>query len=132
MNSLDYIYQEANEFLLKEDEIISFYSSPDISESWNNIYDFVSSLGYVITLQIVIAKRRKSLRYIKLRSLSLIINDIIKPIKDDIENMSTNEVVNYIKVHFSSLYSVFRTKKMVQGYFPIDIVNEEGLIIKTK
>lgn len=132
MNSLDDFYQEANDFLLNENDIISFYSSSEIIELWNNIYDFVSSLGYVIALQIAFAKRRKSLRYIRLRSLSLIINDIIKPIKDDLENKSTDEVVNYIKSHFSSLYSVFRTKKMVQDYFPIDIVNEEGLIIKTK
>ena len=130
MKIIDDFYQEANNYLINENEIISFYSNSEIQESWDNIYDFVSSLGYVIAIQISFAKRRKSLRYIRLRSLSLIINDITKPIKNDLEKKSTDEVIDYIKSHFSSLYSVYRTKLIVQDYFPIENVNEEGLIIK--
>ena len=52
------------------------------------------------------------------------------PIKKEWESYTTDEIINYIKEHFSSLYSVSRTKKMIQDYFPIDIVNEEGIIIK--
>ena len=130
MDSLDELYEKANAFPLNEKTILSFYSKPEIIESWNNIYDFISSIGYVISSQIVFVRSRKALGYIQLRTLSLIIHDIIKPIKNEWEAKTSDELHNYIREHFSSLYSVSRTKKMIQSYFPIDIINEEGLIIK--
>lgn len=130
MDSLDELYEKANAFPLNEKTILSFYSKPEIIESWNNIYDFISSIGYVISSQIVFVRSRKALGYIQLRTLSLIIHDIIKPIKNEWEAKTSDELQNYIREHFSSLYSVSRTKKMIQSYFPIDIINEEGLIIK--
>ncbi len=130
MKSLDDLYQEAYDYLLNEEEIIGFYSAPEIVESWNNIYDFISSIGYVISSQIIFVRRRKTLGYIHLRSLSLIINEIIKPIKSDWDKKSRDDILTYIKEQFSSLYSVSRTKKMIQNYFPINLVAEDGLIIK--
>lgn len=132
MNNIDDFYQKANDFLLNEEKILIFYSDPEIIKSWNNIYDFISSIGYVISSQIVFIKSRKALGYKQLRTLSLIMHDIIKPIKGEWETKSFDELQNYIREQFSSLYSVSRTKKMIQYYFPIDIVNEEGLILKTK
>lgn len=132
MNNLDDFYQEANSFPLNENKILSFYSNPEIIESWDNIYDYISSIGYVISSQIVFIRSRKALGYRQLRTLSLIIHDIIKPIKKDWGNKTRDELLEYIKENYSFLYSVSRTKKMIQDFFPIDIVNEEGLIIKTK
>lgn len=132
MNDLDDFYQKANSSPLNERIILGFYSKPEIIESWTNIYDYISSIGYVISSQIVFVKSRKALGYIQLRTLSLIMHDIIKPIKGEWENKTSDELRNYIKKQFSLLYSVSRTKKMIQNYFPIDIVNEEGLIINTK
>lgn len=129
MESLNDFYQRANDFALNEKIILNFYSNQEVVDSWNNIYDFVSSIGYVIASQIVFVRSRKALGFIQLRSLSLIIHDIIKPIKQEWENKSPDEIVSYIKESFSALYSVSRTKKIVQCYFPIDNVNEKGLII---
>ena len=130
MECLYKFYKKANEFPLNEGIILNFYSTPEIVDSWNNIYDFVSSIGYVIASQIVFIRSRKAIGFIQLRSLSLIMHDIIKPIKQEWENKTPDELVSYIKNRFSTLYSVSRTKKMVQFYFPIDKVNEDGVIIK--
>ena len=132
MNSLDELYQKANAFPLNERIILDFYSNPEIIESWNNIYDFISSIGYGISSQIVFVRSRKALGYVQLRTLSLIMHDIIKPIKAEWGIKSVDEMRDYIRGQFSSLYSVSRTKKMVQNFYPIDVVNEEGLIIKNK
>ena len=130
MECLYKFYKKANEFPLNERIILNFYSNQEIVDSWNNIYDFVSSIGYVIASQIVFIRSRRAIGFIQLRSLSLIIHDIIKPIKQEWEYKTPDELVSYIKDRFSTLYSVSRTKKMVQFYFPIDNVKEDGVIIK--
>ena len=130
MNELDEFYQKANSFPLNERIILDFYSKLEIIKSWNHIYDFISSIGYVVSSQIVFVRNRKALNYMQLRTLSLIMNDIIKPIKGEWENTTSDELQNYIKEQFSSLYSVSRTKKMIQNFFPIEVINKEGIIIK--
>lgn len=63
MKSLDDLYQEAYDYLLNEEEIIGFYSAPEIVESWNNIYDFIASIGYVISSQIIFVRRHYSQKH---------------------------------------------------------------------
>jgi hypothetical protein len=127
---LQNLYDDANSFLVTEKEIIKVFNSQNIINSWTNVYDFLTSLFYVIIIQLSFVKQRKALRYLMLRNLGAIAEKIKKEYEETLNLDDREKCLNNLKSILRTLYCVKEVKRLARDFSITSYIDEQGNILR--